>query len=163
MEPRDEQECIGILENLAGCSALGSEVRAEVAGGIRRLREGAWRPRAVLDHNDLWSGNIMVNRDGLARRAGTARYVVIDWAGANLQGGGFVDLVRVARSLQLNGAALQREIRWHMGVLGLDAADVIPQALLSLGWLYQHLEFFPVERFARLSEETCQRLRQGMT
>lgn len=140
------------LGSLASCTLLTDRVRGLIDRAQTRLDDGSWKPRWVLDHNDFWPGNIMVNRDELARPTGPSPYVVIDWAGANLRGGGFVDLLRVAKSYGLGRARLEKEVTAHCGLLGITPEDSLSQAILSLGWLHRHLEYFPTQRFAELAE-----------
>lgn len=156
----DLTEVRRLLEGLASCDSLAHLARSAIDRALSRLSSGAWRPRLVLDHNDLWSGNIMANRDQLGRPIGPSSYVVIDWAGANLRGGGFNDLVRLARGLSLSSYRLREEIAAHCGVLSLAFDDAEAQALFGLGWLYQNLGSFPVESFVLLVSQTIDSFRQ---
>lgn len=150
-EPADHASVQGSLESLASCELLAGDLHDLISRARSRLDCGAWQPRWVLDHNDFWPGNIMVNRDELARPTGPSPYVVIDWAGTNLRGGGFVDLLRVAKSYGLSGPRLREEIEVHCSLLGIESEDSLSQTILSLGWLHQHLECFPIQRFATLA------------
>jgi hypothetical protein len=150
-EPADHAGALEALARLRGCDGMGGEVRDAIDRAAARLEGGSWRPRMVLDHNDLWPGNIMANRDAAGRAMGASGYVVIDWAGANLRGGGFADLLRCARGFNLTPRQLRVEIEFHCRTLGLQPEDATSQLLLSLGWLHQNLEHFPIERFVELS------------
>lgn len=156
-EPADKEPVHELLVELLECELLSDVIKADLIRSIQRLDANLWQPRIVIDHNDLWPGNILINRDPVAGLAGTSPYVVIDWAGANVLGGGFVDVVRVARCFGLSNRRLTQELLFRCKVLSLVPKDVIPQLLFSLGWLYRHIECFPIEQFEALAADTLTR------
>lgn len=144
-----------LLGRMTECRALGEDVRRWLGVSRARLARGEWKPRAVVDHHDLWAGNVLVNRDALARPMGPSPYVVIDWAGANLRGGGFADVVRAARAFGASDRMLREELIVHCGLLGLWPRDAMSQAMLSLAGLYERLECFPERTFAEVADRTA--------
>jgi serine O-acetyltransferase len=136
-----------MLQHLARQNFVDSEIRGAVKKAITRIDSGQWRPLHSFDHNDFWMGNVLLT----ARSGHTSRhlhpFVVIDWAGANPQGFGLYDLIRLARALKLSPAALRRELLAHCKALQCDPTDARGHLLATFGRLHQHLEYFPEERF----------------
>ncbi len=144
------------LRGLEGASA-----RLVVAcdEALARLTSGAWVPRHVLMHGDLWRGNLLlrpaVGGAWPPRRAPWAqRLAVIDWAGAQLQGHPFFDLVRVAQSLGLAPRRLRAEIDRHCALLACARIDAASCVLAAAGDILGELEQFPVHRLLGMAEST---------
>lgn len=136
-----------VLEHLAGQRLFNDEIQAGIRRALKRLDSDKWRPCHTFDHNDLYLSNIMLPvRSGLTERPWFP-FVLIDWAGANPNGYGIYDLTRLARAVNLSPRSLRRELAAHSTVLHCDLDDVVGHLLAALGWLHQHLEHFPEERF----------------
>jgi hypothetical protein len=139
------------LRRLESLPQASGRVRSAAGVALEDLRSGAWRPRIVLMHGDLWTGNVLVRPStaGSPERWGE-RLVVIDWAGSEVSGHGMYDLVRLAQSLALSPRALRDEVLRHCRPLGCGAPHALHHLLAALGHVLTHLEFFPVDRFARM-------------
>ncbi len=137
------------LQHLISLTMLSESLRAAAKEAEDRLRRRAWVPKVVLSHGDLWKGNILLRSE---TKPNEHRFVVIDWAGAELQGHAIYDLVRLAQSLRLHRRGLGREINRHCGVLGCEVIDAKSHLLSALGHLGMNLEHFPVEAYARTAE-----------
>jgi hypothetical protein len=153
-----EESFLGPLADLVACGELSQEVRASAGLAARRLREGGWRPRFVLAHNDLWAGNVLFRRRAPLLWGRQAPFVVIDWAGARENGDPFYDLVRLAESLGLKAGALVREVHWTCAALGCEPADAMGYLLAGLGRLGRSLGHFPRDRYLQLIDRCRARL-----
>jgi len=140
------------LDFLSKQTRLASSVRERSRRAIRRLLDGEWRPRYVLDHGDFWLGNVLLDSSWTAVPRLTCQFIVIDWRGASLRGYGFSDLLQFARSTGLRGKALLQECRRHQCILDLSPEDSMAQLLVGLGRLGMNLERFPEDRFVDLVE-----------
>lgn len=149
---RIESAFVRPLRRLAEDVELPAELRELGRNALERLDAGAFSPRQVLMHNDLWLGNILIDDRNVTGRAGRAwaeRFVIIDWPGAVIEGYGFYDLLRFAQTIKLSGDSLAREVRAHCGIFGCEPADARSHLSAALGWLLINLEHFPKPAFAR--------------
>lgn len=147
------------LLHCEGQSALRQEVRHDAATALERLSRGEWRPRHSLDHNDLWKDNILSGAPGGGRAKGDYPFTLIDWVGANINGFGFYDLVRLCNSMKIEGARFRREVARHCAALACDPGDAMGHLLASLGWLGMNLEHFPLSRYVGLVERCWKALK----
>jgi hypothetical protein len=143
------------LQRLMALDQAGPLVRADAARAAERLQQGAWLPRTVLMHGDLWKGNILLRpATGLADAvAWRERFIVIDWTGSASCGHAFYDLVRLAQSMRLGRGALDREIARHCALLQCSRDDAMACLLAALGRMAMQLEHFPMQRFAQMVDE----------
>jgi hypothetical protein len=142
------------LSVCASHPALNQSVHRDARRALDRLRSGEWKPLHHLDHNDLWKDNILLPAPARAASPGRFPFTVIDWVGANTRGYGAYDLVRFARSMRLRPRVCRRELRRHADALGCAPVDLMGHLLASFGWLGEHLEAFPVDRYAK-SVQQC--------
>jgi hypothetical protein len=129
-------------------------IRTAARRGLSRLERGAWQPRCVLTHNDLWQGNVLIAPAGIVsgpNRSHTDRFVIIDWGGAMLEGYPFVDLAKLGRSLGLSTARFRREIERHCAALNCQSEDAVYSLLAGMGRLGMSLECFSIERYIKLT------------
>jgi hypothetical protein len=142
------------LRRMASLEAGRPGFRAAACRAADRLETGAFRPRHVLMHGDLWKGNVLIRRDAGSpgRRRWRERFVVIDWAGSESRGHAIYDLIRLAQSMALGRRSLRREVEAHCRLLGCELVDARSHLLCALGHLAGHLEYFPVSAFARTAE-----------
>ncbi len=146
------------LRHLAASPAIGARARAAAEQAAQRLADGAWAPRSVLMHGDLWKGNVLLRprASALAAPRWGERFVVIDWPGAEVHGHAFYDLVRLSRSLALSPDALRREVERHGAVLSCTGEDALGSLLAALGQIGMALEHFPMARYAGMVDECVQ-------
>jgi len=130
------------LVQVAEDKACGERLRGAARAALGRLEGGAWKPVWVLEHGDLWLGNVL--RPGTNGRDTFRRgFVLIDWGGARLKGYPFLDLLRLGNSSRLSRRVLRRELREHCRVLGCAPVDVASHALAGLGALQLRQDHFP--------------------
>jgi len=138
------------LGRLASAVDACDDVRRAAEWGLKSLEKGGWTPRYVLMHNDLWKGNILLDRGG--------GIVVIDWPGSLMDGYGVYDLLRLADSFGLGDRALGEQVRAHCRVLGCDPRDAVSHLAAGLGHMMDHLDHFPMHRFLPLAEKCVRRI-----
>jgi hypothetical protein len=139
----------GMLEYLLRQWFLDSDTESAVRKSIARLESGKWRPRHTIDHNDFWLGNVMLPARNSRHAKLRFPFVLIDWAGANPNGYGIYDLIRLARGLNLSSRGLHRELVAHSKALQCELVDTRGHLLAAFGRLHQHIECFPEKRYIR--------------
>lgn len=141
------------LDHIATHPQVNEHIRRRASDAIDRLLSGDWQPRHVLDHQDLWLGNVLLDSPSHSVAQGlTRRFVIIDWRGANQRGYGVYDLLRLANSTGIGRRRLAREVHRHCEILGCALSDSVSQLLAALGHLGMNLECFPVDRYVALVE-----------
>lgn len=146
-----EGVCEPLLEALVRHPEVSEVLRQGAKEALRRLASGAWRPRHVLMHGDLWRGNVMLRRGS---KSWGERLVVIDWAGSRVDGWPFFDLVKLADSIGARGAVLRTQIARHARVLRCEAADARSALMMALAVTLARLEHFPITTFSAMGERT---------
>ena len=146
----------GVLA-LEGASAL---LTTCTRRALTRLASGAWKPRHVLMHGDLWKGNLLL-RGEKGLRSWSERLAVIDWAGAQQRGYAFFDLVRAADSLRVRPAALQAEVARHCAVLGCKRVDATSYVLAAVGAILGEIGEFPLDRLLAMAEDAVRSVEEA--
>jgi len=158
LHSRIETETVGNFErqliHVAQDPSLGVKVRACAKLAIKRLHRGLWKPRHVLTHNDLWKGNLLMGTSSALSYPRGNQFVIIDWSGANPDGYGIFDFLRLAQSMQLPVSQFVRELRFHCHTLECELGDAKGHLLAALGHLGTHLEHFSRERYRLLADKT---------
>ena len=132
-------------------AALAAQVREAAVAARARIRANAWRPRHVLMHGDLWSGNVLA-APGAARFS--RRFVLIDWDTSRAEGYALFDLVRAASAFRVSRGRLAREIAQHAELLGWPREDARGALVAALGHLGLARESFPLARYAEMCRTT---------
>lgn len=143
--PSNEVTQIANLERLQHVSGLARPIKIEALKAAEAFRKAHIPPMAVVQHSDLHLGNIL--------RAPTSRcFIVIDWAGARVDGSPYFDLVKFSLSLGASKYRLRKEIEAHSKLLNCEGSCAMPYVLSGLGALHSQLEYFPKARFLVLCE-----------
>lgn len=143
---------------------LGAGLRDGARIALERLEAGTWRPSYVLQHADLWEGNVLLWpsrpwwRDGAPRQ----RFVLIDWRGSRVDGHAVADLLSLAQGLRLAPRALRRELERHAWVLGCSLEDTRGHLLAAIGALGLDLGCFEPRRWADGAERAWGLLLEGL-
>ncbi len=143
------------LRGLIDDAQVSGPVRRRAEQAAERLQSGLWRPCHVLAHNDLWKGNLLLAGSG---RDAEYRFLVVDWAGAQVDGYGIYDLIRVDESLRLPRRRLRQELSAHCELLDCPMQDAWSHLLSALGNLARNLDHFPRETFLAMADRCCRRL-----
>ena len=160
-DSRYEEQVAAPLRRVMEDGGLAAALRDDARTALGRLESGAWRPRSVVVHNDLWKGNILLPAGRSSRRLTAYSIYLIDWAAADLSGAPFWDLARVGRSLGIPGAWAGWVTRRHCRLLAYDPVDAISSLLVAIGRLGARREHMPVEHFLRAAHGTHAWLRQA--
>lgn len=150
------------LEALARDEAMSEGLRGAAATGLRRLADGSWQPCFVLEHGDFWLGNVLYPRLRFNREGHTRGFVLIDWAGARLQGYPFYDLLRLALSSGLRPAQLRKEALLHCASLGCEPGDAFSYLVAGLGASGLDLGHFPPDRYHAIAETAYRTLEAAL-
>ncbi len=151
------------LEFIQNTHQFSNLIRHLAEKSYKKLLDRLWQPKFVLMHNDLWNANILIdhrNVTGQGRFIKTRRFVIIDWAGSELFGFPFFDLIKLAISFNDSNYKLRKELLRHCKVLNCDPMDAMSYLLTALGYLGQNLECFPFSNYLALAEHCFQRLNQ---
>lgn len=140
------------LRRLTCLEMISDSLRAAAEHAAARLDRGAWLPRHVLMHGDLWQGNILIRTAGSSAQRWRDRAVVTDWAGSKLDGHAIYDLIRLAQSMRLPIKDLRRQLVRHCHLLQCEPADARSHLLAALGGIMMSLEHFPMDRYTRMAE-----------
>jgi hypothetical protein len=140
------------LRRLAGLNGISDCLRTAAEHAVARLGRGAWLPRHVLMHGDLWQGNILIRTVRHSAQRWRDRAVVTDWGGSRIDGHAIYDLIRLAQSMRLPTKDLRRELVRHCRVLECDLADARSHLLAALGCIMMNLEHFPMDRYLCMAE-----------
>ncbi len=143
--PADVHTMAADLERLAELKTLRPALREEARAARAALLAGTLAPIGVLQHGDLWIGNVL-------EAPVAPGFVAIDWPGARLDGAPFFDLVKFADSIGARPGTLRREVAAHAALLGCRPDDALAYVLCGLGRLHAELELFPEPSFIALCE-----------
>lgn len=150
-----------ILRAMAEHDVLTQRSRDAAAETLTALTRGAWTPLHVAMHSDLWEGNVLIDGTGITGRADQSwprRFTIIDWSGALGDGFPVYDWIRLATSLRVPDARSGPALARHATALGCSLADTRRHLVAALADLGANLEYFPVERYARLADDMIERL-----
>ncbi len=143
------------LKKMSENRRLSTGLRSAATRGLERLTAGRLAPVAVLQHSDLWLGNILLPLKGGARtRPDALGFTVIDWPGATLTGHPFFDLLRFGESSRISSRWMRSEIELHCRIVGCEPTEAVYYLAAALGIIGMNLEHFPESRYL----EMCQRV-----
>ncbi len=150
---KDVERCfIAPLDFLANESGLSAEVRAAAARVRKQATHRDFAPTMILEHGDLWLGNILFPRRS-PLFGGAGDFVIIDWGASNAQGYPLIDLIRFFDSTSSDRQKLRRAIKCYNDESGIAALDPELYALAALGQLGLHRNQFPRDRYLSLAEK----------
>jgi hypothetical protein len=154
---REETETVfaGPLARMAQDARFEPAARGLARQGLERLRAGAWSPRVVLEHKAILD-NLLLPRDRAQRRRFPRGFILIDWAGANLRGYAFANLLRIGQSSRLPAADLRAELRQHCRILACETRDIMSYLLASTGFVGANLGHFAEHNYVGMFRKTLQ-------
>lgn len=157
-----EQAFVQPLSRLAALEGVGSALRLHVARAMERLGSGAWQPKYVLMHGDLWKGNVLFRPRAQSLEWWPNRAVIIDWAASQVSGYAIYDLVRLAESINLPASSLRRELERHCQLLQCELSDTRSYLVAALAYFLGHLGCFQLERYLELTEDCLETLDRAL-
>jgi hypothetical protein len=155
LRQRDPLQLASYIERLIRVCELPEHIKTAANAARLDCLAGRIEPVRVLQHGDLWIGNVL-------RAPTVAGFVVIDWPGATLDGVPFFDLVKFACSIGASPRRLRRYISQYGAMVGCNVNTAMPYVLAGLGRLYLELENCPKDRFLSLCEQKISALRAAL-
>lgn len=116
-----------------------------VASAKTALLKGDWVPCHMVDHNDLWKGNVILENEF----SQFDRFYTIDWAASNVEGYGIHDFVTFSKSFGVSHARMKRWLQRYAELLDGNLDAVMYQYLAGMGHLGRHLNNFPYDRYVQ--------------
>jgi thiamine kinase-like enzyme len=150
----DVSKFVANLERLQQIDALAKPIKLAASESAEAFRKRDIPPLNVVQHSDLTKDNILKASTNMG-------FIVVDWAGAKINGAPYFDLVKFSLSVGASATTLRREIAIHSRLLDCDERHALAYVLSGLGALHLELEHFPEDRFVKLCEAkffTLQRL-----
>lgn len=135
------------LSSLIDDDGLPSDIRGAARRALDRLDSGAWTSYNCLQHGDFWQGNLLLGAEKT-----DPSFFVIDWAGMEMEGYPFVDLVRILMDLGFSYPVNRIYINRYCKITGMRKSEIAHYTYASLGRLRGNLEHFPLENFYKLSQ-----------
>jgi hypothetical protein len=149
-----ESQYASPLRTMASAELFPAAMREAAGRALRRLETGAWQAYSTLEHNDFWTGNLLLPRDRQSAKLHKRGFIVIDWEGVRLAGYPAFDLARFAVSARVPRPLLHFELRRLRRILECEAQDLGGYVLAALGAMAQNLGYFPEDRFRELGIES---------
>jgi hypothetical protein len=146
------------LEALISHPELGETLSRLSQITLARISEGKFKPVHVLQHGDLWRGNVLIRGPMELLNPFANGFIVIDWAGAKVSGYPFIDLLRFTMSFNLSPAGTARHMNSMRSVIRCGPEDVASHVVCSFGKLYQEIDNFPKHNFIGLCESSIRHL-----
>jgi hypothetical protein len=115
-------------------------------------------PLHVLQHSDLWRGNVLTRGPMALLNPNGNGFVVIDWGGARVAGYPFIDLLRFIMSFNLSPKGTAHQLNSMRRVIRCEPEDVVSHVVCSYGKLYQEIDNFPRQNFINLCESSIRYL-----
>ena len=147
----DLSKLLANLQRLQEIPAAPTFIKLSAEKAWKALSSGDVRPIQVVHHGDLWTGNVL-------KTSSKTGFVVIDWAGARVDGAPFFDLVKFALSVGSSKSTLSHEISAHSRLIGCNPRDASAYVLSGLGALHSELEYFPERDFLHMCEDKLRAL-----
>lgn len=152
----DARQYAAFVERLCHVPGLSNAVKAAAQLCCRAFLEGDVPPYSVLQHGDLWLGNVL-------KAPSKTGFMIIDWAGATLEGLPFYDLVSFGCSIGASAKKTRGLIEKYRRAVPCDSGMAMSYVLAGLGQLHQDLEHFPESRFIALCEQKFAVVRSALS
>lgn len=131
-------------------------LRSASSHALSDLDSGALTPLTVLQHSDLWLGNVLLPLRRNTRSLNPHGFFIIDWGGATLTGHPFLDLLRFSMSSRLSRVRLRSELAAHCRILACTSEHAVSYTVAALGVIGMNLEHFPEGRYRTMCERVLE-------
>lgn len=150
----EQEKCddfIRPMQRLVRNKNISTRIRGEIEWQISCLQDRRWAPYFILAHNDLWEGNLLVNKYNVKNTY--HGLTIIDWAGGSYRSFAIYDLVRISMSLKVSRSVFSDELLSHCAILHCDKKNAMGYLLASFAYLAENLDEFPADRFIQLLDD----------
>ena len=124
--------------------------RENAQHGLNRLKSGKWRPRVVLQHKEI-TWNVLLPHGPDRRKNFPRGFILVDWAGTNLSGYPFLNLMGLARNYRMSDSTRRAELTRHCRELACETQDILSYMLAGTGFNFTHLGHFPESDLLEIS------------
>ncbi len=160
--PEDQirSRVISPLEDLLTDNKQWSELRKASDEAIERARAGTWSPRQVLQHDDFWAGNVLIDQETRGGRW-FGDFSIIDWPGARVDGYPMYDFLRMAVSIGLTGGPFFKRLDEICSALNCNRDEALYEFSAAGAELGRRLGNWPVEAYRDTLEQCVRRILHG--
>lgn len=137
---------------ISTCSLIPKDIQSDSLMALKAMESGRWNPKCVFSHNDLWSGNVLIEPSlgGSIAPYGIGEPRIIDWLSSSEDGIPGYDLINYANS---SGYALTK-VSGYLNRIN-DQTDQGYESgyfdlLAGLGRLGMNRGEFPLDRYSLL-------------
>ena len=131
------------------------EAAAQAAAAIER---NEFSPVTCIQHGDFWYGNVLLN-GALPLPGSRARFSVIDWGGARIDGYPFLDSLSFSQSCKRSDTAGRHILRDYAHHAGVPAEHALHYVCAGLGRLGLNRNEFPLNRYIPAAQKHFSRTR----
>lgn len=129
------------------------KIQGAIHGALESIERHRINPGHILQHGDLWKGNILLVSFFELFNPMKRGFIVIDWGGSKINGYPFFDLIRFLMSCEIGPKVAKQHIRSMAKQIGCSNSDVSIYLLCALGKLGQELNNFAVHRYLRMCRD----------
>lgn len=152
LRPSDPKTILQDLDAILNNKNLPDEMHKDTQVALEQIYSGLWKPQHCIDHNDFWSGNILLPKSNQKKIA----FFVIDWAGMRQKGYPFWDMIRMLISLRSSRSFSRKSILNLQQKMGCREQDALHYTLCSLGNIGRNLEYFPANLYQDMALQCYQ-------
>ncbi len=127
-------------------------VKSVAHEALEIVESGKFQAVEIVQHGDLWHGNIMLAKSWPMKSGDGQLFYVIDWGGSNTHGYPYADLVRYMVSIHADANSIATEIGKYGLTCGLENEHVHAYICAGLGHLGMNRNEFPADVYLRLCE-----------
>jgi len=129
---------------------VSSAIKRVASDTLKSIEATQFRPVSVLQHGDLWYGNILLERSWPVSLKSPISFFIIDWGGANIYGYPYVDQLRYSMSLETRDGVISRYLNRYSSECNLSIRDMVSYICAYAGHLGMNRNEFPLDRYLKL-------------
>jgi len=140
------------IEYILKQNKLSNEVKLIAEKALSNLLNKQWQPVTVAQHCDLWTGNFLKLNSNTIKEKNDYGFVVIDWAGAYIDGIPFFDFIYFCQSNNFSKGKVKKELSKYAQLLNLQIEEVYFYSIIGFGRVGINMEEFPEHRYIEMCE-----------